>query len=348
MNNTNQSPSKSVLPYGISWCTIVLALLAIITFFAISNNRPYYATSMGGGAMEYSGRTSAVAPDYATPPMDMSVSNQGMKGMDAYYPYPYPNPEVPSTDTREFLKTYYSAYMRTRNVPDLTRRVVTTVRGYDGRIDQESSSQRYGSIGFALSKAKYDAFRNEIEGLVGQRFIKIDVSSQNLLSQKVSIEEQQKQADTSLAEYKTARQKIVSAHASAVKTLQSKINVDTAELAVLRSQPATPTVLARIQVVSDDLAFLNKQLANENASYTEQLARADQNIKYGEDWQKAVVTQDKALLDNVGTVTGTISIQWISLWDIVQLYLPGYWIPAIFLALTLVSIFFDRRRLNNS
>ena len=46
------------LPGYISWLTIVLALLAIVTFFAISNPTVRYATMMGfgGGVMENFGR----------------------------------------------------------------------------------------------------------------------------------------------------------------------------------------------------------------------------------------------------------------------------------------------------
>jgi hypothetical protein len=259
--------------------------------------------------------TKAVPPTPAGMPMvDQGVSN-------VYYPYP--NPDVPVTDTREFLKIYYSAQMRTRDVPGLTRRVETTVRGYAGRIDQESVSPKYGSVSFSVSQSKYEAFRTELESMVGSRFLSLNISSQNLLPQKVSIEEQQKQADTALADYKTARQKIVNAHASAAQALQVRINA---------VQDA------------NDRAILEAQLSKENASYTTGLARADANIRYGEDWVKAVQTQDQTLLDNVATVSGTVSVQWISLWDIALLYLPGYWIPAIFVALTALSYWRDRRR----
>jgi hypothetical protein len=82
----------------------------------------------------------------------------------------------------------------------------------------------------------------------------------------------------------------------------------------------------------------------ENATYKTQLNSADANIKYAQSVQKAVQTQDKALLDNVATVSGTVSIQWISLWDTIRLYLPGYSIPIIFAVLTFLSLLYDRRR----
>lgn len=349
-----QPPRHNFLPWHLSWLTVVLALLAVGTFIAISSPSGQYAIPMGvtvgGGVMESSAGSHATA---VTPPMpvsapmrDNSVSNtsaQGMTSSGVYYPYP--NPDVPVTDTREFLKVYYNAFMRTRDVQGLTRRVETTVRGYAGRIDQESSSPQYGSVSFAVPQSKYDAFRAELESLVGSRFLTVNISSQNLLPQKLSIEEQQKQADTALSNYKTARQKIVTAHASAVQSLQSKIDADAGQLTTLRAETQTPQILAQIQTVSDDWSSLKQQLVNENASYTAQLSNADANIKYTQDWQKAVQTQDQTLLDNVATVTGTVSIQWISLWDMAQLYLPGYWIPAIFAVLAFLSFLWDRRRL---
>lgn len=280
----------------------------------------------------------------AVPPTTGSAPAQDMMAPNVYYPYPYQNPEVPATDTREFLKVYYNASMRTRDVQGLTRRVETTVRGYDGRIDQESSTSQYGSVSFAVPQSKFEAFRAELEGLVASRFLTINISSQNLLPQKLSIEEQQKQADTALADYKAARQKIVTTHASAAQSFKAEINADEKQLATLRAQTPTPQILAQIQSVSGDMANLKQRLANENASYSAQLKNADSNIKNAEDWQKAVKTQDQKLLDNVATVTGTVSIQWIGLWDIALLYLPGYWIPSIFALLAILSLLWDRRR----
>ncbi|MDO8567065.1 MAG: hypothetical protein Q7R58_02860, partial [bacterium] len=345
----NQSSPQSFLPWGVSWLTIAFAILAIGSFIVISSPGMSYVTPMGtGGMMEYSYGSGAVPPTAGGMPVTRDTSVSGAPVKDIYYPYPYPNPDVPVTDTREFLKTYYGASMRTRDVPTLTRRVETTVRGHDGRIDQQSSSEKYGYVSFAIPESKYDAFRIELESLVGSRFLAVNISSQNLLSQKVSIEEQQKQADTALADYKTARQKIVSAHTSAVQSLQRKIDADAAQLAILRAQTPTPQLLAQIQTVSDDWTSLKQQLADLNASYASQLNNADANIKYTEDWQKAVRTQDQTLLNNVATVTGTVSIQWISLWDSARLYLPGYWIPAIFAALTVLSYLRDRRRPRSS
>lgn len=311
----NNIHTHSFRPRRFSWLTIALALLTVLTFIGVSRPDIQYAVPMMGVServmMDSSGSSRG-----ALPPSESKIAPD-------IYPYPYPTPDMPITDVREFLKVYYSATMRTRNVQGLTRRVETTVRGYSGRIDQQLSSQYYGSVSFAIPANKYDAFRDELESLVNSRLITTNISSQNLLPQKLSIEEQQKQANTTLSNYRAERQKLITAHTSAVQALQAQINQSTDQ---------------------NILASLRQQLASENASYTAQLNAIESSIKSAEEWQKALQTQDQTLLDNVATVTGTVSLQWISLWDMARLYLPGYWIPTIFAALTFLSLLWDRKR----
>ena len=203
---TDESNPRHFSLSHISWLTIVLGLLTVVTFFAVNDSGGRYVTQMMGlgGGMSYTSIETAVPPtavDMMVRESSASIApSSAMMDSKAYYPdsypYPYYNQGVPATDTREFLKVNYNASMRTRDVQGLTRRVVTTVRGFDGRIDQESSSPEYGSVGFVIPQSKYDAFRDELESLVNSRFLTVNVSSQNLLPQKQSIEEQQKQADT--------------------------------------------------------------------------------------------------------------------------------------------------------
>lgn len=306
---------------NLSWLTLGLGLLALATFLEIASRPSYYypmPLRTGGGMHESQGApASEVGSKGMAPARDTSVTYPD--------PYPYPGQTPPATDTREFLKVTYGAEMLTRDAPALTRRVETTVRGHEGRVDQQSSSAKFGYVSFVVPLTKYEAFRTELESLVGKRFLAVHVNSSNLLPEKQSIEEQQKQADSALAGYQAARTKLVTAHTAAVKELQAQIDAEDDQ----NSSAAT---------------LLKAQLASENSSYAKKLATADANIKYGQDWQKAIQTQDKALLDNVATVSGTVSIRWISLWEALQLYLPGYWVPGILAFLTLLSAVRDRRR----
>lgn len=92
------------LPGYISWLTIVLVILVVVTFLAVSNPSVHYATRMGfGEGMMESSDVKSLPPNFGggAPMMEPD-----------YYPYPYPNPDVPITDTREFLKIYYNASMQ--------------------------------------------------------------------------------------------------------------------------------------------------------------------------------------------------------------------------------------------
>lgn len=361
----------------VSLLTIILAIFALGTFIVIANsNRGYQdipvameGTAQSGSWYWYNG----MSTPYPTLPPHLQdirvnqiypVSVGDVVGVPGGYmqngvytsttsydtsagtrgAYPYYNPEISAVDKREFLKVRYDASMRTRDVPGSTHRVETTVRNHDGRVDNSQSSRQSGYVSFVVPMNKYEAFRTEIEKLVGSRFLSVNIQSENLLPQKQSIEEQQKQADINLAESKKVRTSVVNSHATAIKNIQAQLEREAAKLASLRVQAQTPEILAQIAGVQDDAAALREALFNENATYKEQLSYADANIKGAQEWQSSVKTQDKTLADNVGTVSGSVSLQWISVWGIALLYLPGYWIPGIFALLSFLSYLWDTRR----
>ena len=345
-------PSKPLFKH---WLSLTLAILAVVAFIACSPQRGGVIYEMMGGGGGYGNSTDAVPGVAPTIMEDYAVSGQAVptrdmsapSSMPDYYPYPYPSGDATAKDTREFLKQYYNATLRTRDVNDLTQRIVTTVRGHEGRVDNTQSSEKYGYVQFVIPDTEFEGLKQEVEGMVGSRFLKVEMSAQNLLPQKQSIEEQQKQADTMLAEYEAARQRTVSAHTSATKSLQAQINVQTAKLSDLQKQPPSVERDAQIRQLEAVLIDYQQGLVNENASYAKKLATADANIKYAKERQKAVETQDQNLLDNVATVNGTISVQWISYWEIARLYLPGYWIPAILALLAVLAFLWESGRFGN-
>lgn len=323
---------------SLSWLTIVLGVLTIVTFLAVPNSARYVPFLSNLTSTSYSGGMGGA------PKAGVAVP-ESASSRPAYYP-PYGGGDVPSTDTREFLKRYYNADLLSRDVTGLTRRVETTVRGHSGRVDSESTGKEYGYVSFAVPESKFEDFRDEIEGMVGSRFITINTSAQNLLSQKVSIEEQQRQASSTLADYKAARTKLITAHTTKVKSLQDQIASNQKEIDYLHSQPPSAENNAQVQTAANNITQLQNQLAQENTSYSNELNAIDNNIKYTQDWQKAITSQDQALMDQVATVSGTISVRFVTLWEIALLYLPGYSIPGIFAFLTVLSYLRDRRRVS--
>ncbi|HEY4522471.1 MAG TPA: hypothetical protein VJH91_02445 [Candidatus Paceibacterota bacterium] len=347
-------------PHRIPWIAIILALLAVLALFNASDGRfnRGIVPMMGGYGGDYVlySETDATYPTSA--PMPPAISPRGMMGgISANMSARMISPEYPgywksqpsASDAREFLKVSYGAEMQTRDVPALTRRVESTVRGADGRVDNTTSSREYGYVSFVVPMSKYEGLRDELETLVGSRFLTVNISSENLLPQKVSIEEQQKYVETNISDLKDERASLVSSHSRAVVSIQSQLNANTQEIASLNSEATSDPVrraqiTARLQVLYNEQSVLKSRLAGENSSYADELEYIDYELKYEEKSLEAVKSQDQDLLDSVATVNGSVSINWIGLYDIAELYLPGYWIPALLAALATIAYYLNRRR----
>ncbi len=258
-----------------------------------------------------------------------------------YFPRPWPDQNIPITDTRELFKTDYNVTIRTRSVQTLTRRVATTVRGFGGRVDNTSDSREWGYINFVVPAVKFDAFAREIENLVGARFIIINTRTENLLPQKRSIEEQQTQIKKSITDASADRKKLIANHDDKVFSLKTQISTAEDALALLKAEQTTDPVrkaqiAAGIQKLIDEQLVLQARLANENASYARQLNVFDEQLRNFESSLSWVETQDKNLLDIAATVHGSINVSWISLWEIVQLYISVEWMAGLLMAAAVV------------
>jgi hypothetical protein len=329
------------------WLTIILILLAILSLLATFDIRNLFKSQVGLRSIPTS-LMNVPSVKMGVKPQMQNGESSFMDKVNLVLPPAY-NSNIPVNDTREFLKTDYHATMRTRDVPKLVRRAETTVRGFGGRIDQISSTEKYGLVGFVVPKSSFNEFRDEIESFVGQRFLKVEISSRNLLSEKQGIEEMQKEAENTLAGLNARREKVIADHNTAVQSLQSQIKGNENEQASLRREVTTDPerqsqITNRLNVLARELVNLKSQLANENSAYTNNLNSIDYQIKNANDNLTRIKNQDKDLLDDVATVNGTIVFSWISLWEIVQLYLPGYWIPAIFTVLAIVAYWWERHR----
>ena len=200
-----------------------------------------------------------------------------------------------------------------------------------------------------MPASKFEEFRTEIESFVAPKFLSVDISTQNLLPQKQTIEERQEQVEKSLTDLKAERAQRVASHASTVKSLQGQIDANQSEQGALRieitSDPVRQAQInARLSILYSEAQTLRSRLSNENASYASALSSLDTQIKFTNSNLEAVKTQDQDLLDTVATVRGTLAFNWISYWEIARLYLPGFWIPAILGVLTLLAYLWERRR----
>jgi hypothetical protein len=137
--------------------------------------------------------------------------------------YLSPSNNLPISDAREFLKKDYNATIRTRDVETLTTRVQTMVRGFNGRVDGSSSSEKFGYISFVVPASSLDAFRLEIKSLVPNKLYIEQTSTQNLLPQKQVIEEQRANVSNTLAQLADSRNQLVASHLSRISGLQSRL-----------------------------------------------------------------------------------------------------------------------------
>jgi len=263
---------------------------------------------------------------------------------DNYVQMPPTPQEVPITDNRQFLKTDYSAAIQSHHVQELTNRVQTTIRGFDGRIDANNTSEESSYLSFVLPADKLDAFRQELKSLAGGRFITEQVQTENMLPQKRDIESQQQSAKDQLAQLNTQKTQLIQTHTQTVASLQSQINTASRQLANLQNQPDTLEVETQKQELANRIKTLRARLADENANYKQQKGFLDSQIQGAQTNLDNANTQNSDLLDNVATVRGAMSISYVSLWDILNLYLGvGGWL-AIFLGLAAVISYFATRR----
>ena len=341
----------------IPWIAIAFAILAVVSFLNIAGGAQSWIMPMVGISApsydydyDYGGypEGSPIMPRGVMMDKSSTVSS-GEYGVD-YYPYPGRGGASSITDTREFMKVNYNADIRTRRVQELTTQVEGIVAKADGRVDSMQSAREYAYISFVVSKAEFASVRAELESLVDSRFIEVNISSENLLPEKQSIEEQKKYVQEYLDEAKTDRAAFVAEHQRTVSSLQSELDAVAREIASLNaevtSDPVRQAQIAlRLQSLYAQQTSLRSRLANENSSYAEDLPYYDDNITSLEKSLENVEENDQDLLDDVGTVSGSVSLRWISYWEMAKIYLPGYWIPAIFALLSVLSYAAHRRRI---
>ena len=357
-------PKTSRIP----WLPLAFAGMAVISFIILSpaKKNPITGTLTNYFADDSSRQNILEAPqDYVkekdgTANLENSqrkseagsmAPSSGISAPDSYapsYPYypPQPQPEVPITDN-QFLKTDYRASVKTHNVQKMTAQLQTTVRGFDGRIDAVNSSEKYGFISFVVPESRFAAFQAEVKALAGERFILENTSTENLLPEKRSIEEQITTAQSTLAQLNSDKEKLIASHNKIVSQIQGQLKQIANQIADLQIQLANhpeqkAIIEAQIRDLQTSRAKLNASLASENSQYNNKIIALDAQIKYAQSNLESANKQDTNLLNTVATVRGSISLSHISWFGILGLYLPGYWIPFLLLLAAVVLYGIDR------
>ncbi|MFA6253926.1 MAG: hypothetical protein WC640_01540 [Candidatus Paceibacterota bacterium] len=244
-------------------------------------------------------------------------------------PY-YDGGQQPSiADTREFLKTSYSSTIKTRDVSGVIKDVKSAIKVADGRIDNLYSSEKSGRISFVVAKSKFEDFRSEIESLTYTKLYTESISSQNLLSQKQGIESQTISVLNTLESLKKQKDDLGLKHTQTINSISNELARIRAELADVRITIAEETDSSTITLLRnqenslvEQEALQRQKLSGENNNYSSQNQNLDRMISNANNNLTSVNDQSSQFANNIETVNGTITISWVSWWQIAKIYSP--------------------------
>lgn len=284
----------------------IIAIVTIVILIIVGMNR---SRRMYGGMLD-----SASVPSMGIMATGGSVNLTEIPMMEfggGNYPnsYPYQNGTPDITDTREFLKTSYSAQIQTKDVADKVRDVKNAVRDVDGRIDNFSSSEKYGYVSFVVPKDKFDDFKDEVELLVHKKLYTENVSSQNLLGQKQGIEEQKSSLETRLAQLEKQKKDLDAQYAA---------------------------TLTHYAVSEQDVEVRNNLIKEETRLYTEKSGILQGQINQTRRMLEGNAKQDTQFTNNIETVNGVVNVNWVSNWEMVKIFSPIH--PTIIIIVLVITL----------
>ena len=312
----------------VPWATIAFASLAIITLLINPQQfSPVILTKSG------------------SIPLSGTSDNPGVARESSQF--------APITDNREFIKTSYSATLRTRQIEKLTQNIQIIVHGVGGRVDSSTSSPHWGYVSFAIPANQLATFRDQIKDLTSARMYVETTSAQNLLPQKQLIEDQRQQIEVKLQQLRDEQTRVKTDYTHAIALINSQVESDNNQLANIRARlEVTSDYNLRMELIrQQNILLVDKQtleasLVNKKTIYTNQINTLNAQIRNNEAMLNSNLNEDQQLIDNVATVQGTISLSWISVWEILEIYSPINLIALIFIVVALITYWWHRRRNN--
>ena len=253
----------------------------------------------------------------------------------------------PATDTREFLKVDYGMDIRTRQVQKKTSQIQTIVRGYGGRVDMVSANKEHGYVEFVLSKASLDKFKIELKDRLNlpERFIEESIRSINLLDKKQDIEKGVSIVSSSLSTLEQNRKIITDIYNRDSANAKNHINYAKQQVYILEQLKQKTTSTQKLNEISSNLFYwysekdrAQKILDKAEKDYDGGIKITNNQTKINKDKLGDLNTKDKDLIDNTNTVKGRVYLRWISMYQIISLYIPRLWIWAGLLVVGLIVL----------
>jgi len=259
-------------------------------------------------------------------------------------------PESMPLDTREFMDTEYYATINSRDVYDDSEKTLTILRGNGARIDSANQSTKYARISFAMPQSSLEKMIDELKELAPGKFYVESTQSENLLKQKQSIEEEQKSAEQELERLEDQRQDIIDSYTQDINMWKDALDSANRKIESINKEKASTFEPGKVELLN--LEFTKEHAAKLKAEskirmfesqYEIDLEAADRRISEQQATIQRLGEEDTALVQKTEIVTGTISLQWISVWGILNLYLP---VRPILITLIIIGAWFllARRR----
>lgn len=245
------------------------------------------------------------------------------------------------TDSREFLKTSYRSTLHTRHVEKRIMEIESIVHSFDGRVDQISSSPDSGSISFAIPEDSLFEFRTLVGELVGKKFFYENVSSTNLLQQKVAIETEKTSLDQTLTTQEASRTTLTTRHNQTITSINARGYAIVSELASIESKltgdaESDASLIVTKNALTAEYAMIPTKIANENSSYKQQLAQIDASIARTKASLDNNVQKDEGFTATIETVNGSVTVLNMSLLGALWLLVSPYGVPLVFLTIAVV------------
>jgi hypothetical protein len=367
-----QKPAKRHNPWFYRAGVLAVSAVAIVLTIMgpdLLAKRTSFGISMGGGG-SIASQDAVVSTNYATPAVDMDMENVsyktaasegGMEELGISYDETQrvispimPEPGTVATlplDTRELMETRYNASMKTRDVNKLANQAQTIIRGHGGRIDNLSTQEKYAYISFALPKDKFDQMMAQLKDLVPEKMYTETIYAYNRLAEKQSIETNAEKITEEILRLQTEKEELTATHATKADEIQNRIDALTASLNEQYRLKAATTNQTQLSKINDEINRLTAEkktaeteLKTLNSRYEIDLGRLDRSIKRQNDALDNLDVRDETLSAEVETVTGTINIQWVGIWQIIKIYVPIKPIIIGLIVLMTLYLLFRRRK----
>lgn len=276
-------------------------------------------------------------------PVPNMATRTSSSGSSMYIPYVNYNNNGNISDTREYNKKTFSANIKTRAVEEIAKKVEGLIKMLDGRIDSSNISESNASFSFVIPKTKLDSFESQMRSFASKKLYSQTVTSQNLLNEKQNLEQNQTATQESINYLAKQKTQVEADYTKKINTLKSQITAKRAQLELVNSSLITKESSLAAATDSNVIQSISSEVTSLEQSkriYTQDITRLTSEINAATnvfksqmsglgmslDNQNQVLsnlgTQETQFLDKVETVQGSVSISYITLWELLNIFSP--------------------------